>query len=134
MCFEQQGAVMPQRLSRLCRNRLCKATHRNANGYCDAHQVDAQQIKSSRAGKFSKWYTTPRWRSIRSQQLSAEPLCAYCVKAGRVTQATVCDHVEPHRGDELKFWGEPFQSLCQTCHSSTKQREEAAQRGRGIGK
>lgn len=52
-----------------------------------------------------------------------------CQKAGRVTAATVCDHVEPHRGDEEKFWAGPFQSLCDQepwrCHSSTKQQQEA---------
>jgi 5-methylcytosine-specific restriction enzyme A len=26
--------------------------------------------------------------------------------------ATICDHVEPHRGDVNKFWLGPFMSLC----------------------
>ena len=40
--------------------------------------------------------------------------------------ATVCDHVEPHRGDVAKFHGGPFQSLCAFHHNRDKQRAEAA--------
>ena len=49
---------------------------------------------------------------------------------GRLTPATVVDHIEPHRGDLTAFWQGALQSLCGTCHSSTKQRLEA---GKGIG-
>jgi len=33
----------------------------------------------------------------------------------------VCDHIEPHRGNMVKFWNGPFQSLCKQCHDSVKQ-------------
>ena len=72
------------------------------------------------------WYKTARWLRIRAAQLLAEPLCRICLALGRVTPATVCDHVDPHRGDAVRFWGGPFQSLCASCHSSTKQAEEQA--------
>ena len=115
---------MPQRPSRPCRQRGCKAIHRNANGYCDQHQEQAMQAQRGRAGRYSDWYTTKRWRAIRSRQLKIEPLCRMCTSKGRVTEATVCDHIEPHRGDLVKFYAGPFQSLCQSCHSSDKQRME----------
>ncbi len=38
--------------------------------------------------------------------------------------ATVADHVEPHRGDPVKFWEGRLQSLCKPCHDRDKQREE----------
>lgn len=69
-----------------------------------------------------RWYKTWRWQKLRERQLDAEPLCAMCWP--RVTRATVCDHKEPHRGDEEKFWAGPFQSLCASCHNSDKQRIE----------
>lgn len=73
-------------------------------------------------------YTSPRWRRIRAEQLRREPLCAICAKHGRVTPATVCDHVERHNEDPDRFWNGPFQSLCDAppwrCHSSTKQQVE----------
>lgn len=30
--------------------------------------------------------------------------------------ATDVDHIEPHRGDRLKFWHGDLQSLCKACH------------------
>ena len=75
-----------------------------------------------RAGKYSHLYRTPRWRKIRAHQLTIEPLCQLlCKEAGIDTPATVCDHVEPHRGDMVKFWNGPFQSSCKQCHDSVKQ-------------
>lgn len=44
-----------------------------------------------------------------------------CQDEGVITPATVCDHVEPHRGDTGKFWGGPFQSLCAPHHNREKQ-------------
>ena len=113
--------VMPQRPSRPCRHRLCRAIHRNANGYCDQHQADASNSRRTSAGTYKSWYTEARWRSLRKSQLSAEPLCAFCKEAGCITEATICDHIEPHGGDRVKFWVGPFQSLCKKCHDSTKQ-------------
>jgi len=78
-----------------------------------------------------KWYKTARWQAIAKHQLTVEPLCETCSKAGRVTMATVCDHRDPHRGDPVKFWNGPFQSLCAIHHDVTKQREE--ERGYAVG-
>lgn len=81
-----------------------------------------------RLAPWRKWYGTARWRRIRAAQLAAEPCCRMCAAADppRVTPATVCDHVEPHRGDEARFFGGPFQSLCGTCHNSDKHAAELA--------
>ena len=46
-----------------------------------------------------RWYCTAGWQRRRAHQLMIEPLCRLCLEAGRVTPATVADHVEPHRGD-----------------------------------
>jgi 5-methylcytosine-specific restriction protein A len=71
---------------------------------------------------YHQWYSTYRWQRIRKQQILDHPLCAMCHP--RVVAAKVCDHVEPHKGDEHKFWNGPFQSLCLSCHNSDKQRIE----------
>lgn len=61
-------------------------------------------------------------------QLADEPLCRTCAKAGRVTAATIADHVIPHRGDERLFFEGELQSLCDEapwrCHSKVKQQAE----------
>ncbi len=90
-------------------------------------------------------YRTTRWLRMRKQQLAREVLCKYCLLGvcqhtkqlvkGRkdaegnpmecLTLATVADHIEPHRGDGIKFWNfRNLQSLCATCHSSFKQMME----------
>ena len=74
--------------------------------------------------QYANWYSDRRWRAKRAAQLQKEPLCRYCQKLGRITVADVADHIEPHRGDRLKFWQGELQSLCHTCHSSVKQRED----------
>lgn len=71
-----------------------------------------------RRSEFHAWYKTARWQKLRLQQLRKDPVCAMCLP--RVVPATVCDHVEPHKGDEHKFWNGPFQSLCKPCHDSDK--------------
>ena len=69
-------------------------------------------------------YALARWRAIRAEQLRVEPSCRFCKEDGTETPATVCDHVEPHRGSVEAFWSGPFQSLCVGCHNGTKQRME----------
>jgi hypothetical protein len=87
-------------------------------------EYDRQRDKRAWRG----WYKTVAWQQKREEQLAAEPLCAFCRKAGRLTPATVADHVHRHYGDYEKFWNGPLQSLCDQrpwrCHSSTKQRQE----------
>lgn len=70
-------------------------------------------------------YGTARWQRMRATQLTAEPLCRFCLDGETVTAATVADHIKPHRGDEALFWDVGnLQSLCASCHSRHKQREE----------
>jgi 5-methylcytosine-specific restriction enzyme A len=69
---------------------------------------------------WNDWYDTARWHRIRRQQLLTAPLCKFCSAAGRVTAATVVDHVKPHHGDRNAFWLGPFQSLCVECHNGRK--------------
>jgi 5-methylcytosine-specific restriction protein A len=39
------------------------------------------------------------------------------MQEGRYVQATVVDHVKPHRGDEKLMWDENnYQALCKPCH------------------
>ena len=75
-------------------------------------------------------YTHSRWRSLRKRHLAREPLCHFCEREGKVTLATVVDHIEPHRGDVVKFWAGPFMSLCKLHHDSDKQAMEKSGRVR----
>ncbi|MFJ3487740.1 HNH endonuclease [Pseudomonas sp. NPDC090202] len=69
---------------------------------------------------------TYAWQKASKAFLRQHPLCAMCERRGRVTAATLVDHVEAHRGDMTLFWDRTnWQPLCTPCHSSEKQREEA---------
>jgi 5-methylcytosine-specific restriction protein A len=80
-------------------------------------------------------YQLPQWRALRARQLQAHPLCAECLRQGRVTPATVADHIKPHNGDAGLFL-EPsnIQSLCDyrskfNCHGTKTSHEANARRG-----
>lgn len=47
-----------------------------------------------------------------------------CIEQEIVTEADTADHIKPHRGDYDLFWFGELQSLCASCHSRHKQREE----------
>lgn len=77
-------------------------------------------------------YNTKRWYRLRWHQLNDHPLCAMCQAVGRVTEATVADHITPHRGDEALFYDEEnLQSLCKSCHDGAKQQLEKSGTLRG---
>ena len=68
-----------------------------------------------------------RWQQARLEYLKRNPLCVECRKQGRITQATVVDHIVPHKGDRTLFWRRSnWQPLCASCHSSHKQRVESS--------
>lgn len=61
----------------------------------------------------------------RERFLLTHPLCAECERSGRLTAATVVDHIVPHKRDQALFWDrDNWQPLCKLCHDSIKQREE----------
>ena len=59
-----------------------------------------------------------KWQRARLAYLFKHPLCRACEAEGRVTEATVVDHIKPHRGDMTLFWAADtnWQSLCAPCH------------------
>lgn len=72
-----------------------------------------------------KWYKTSAWKRLRKSQLNREPLCRFCKRKGIITQGNTVDHISPHRGKMEKFFDiTNLQTLCKSCHSSTKQRIE----------
>ncbi len=72
-------------------------------------------------------YDSAHWRRLRHYQLTIEPLCYYCARLGYVTNATIADHIRPHKGDTGLFYdASNLQSLCKTCHDKAKAIAERA--------
>ena len=73
-----------------------------------------------------------RWRKARRQFLAENPLCVMCADEGRVEEATELDHIERHRGDQVKFWDvKNWQGLCAFHHRSVKSQMEKSGKVRG---
>lgn len=66
-----------------------------------------------------------RWRKYRLLFLATHPLCRHCLAQGRHTEATVVDHVTPHKGDHFLLWDtNNHQALCKRCHDAKTARED----------
>jgi 5-methylcytosine-specific restriction endonuclease McrA len=94
--------------------------------------------RSAEAQEWRKLYHTPQWKALRKWRLETEPLCRSCKAQGRITPATVADHIRPHKGDRSLFFDPAnIQSLCDEpryrCHSSGKQSEEAKGYSKAVG-
>lgn len=61
--------------------------------------------------------------------LLAHPLCLFCWRKGLTVAATVADHIQSVRDrPDLRLDPDNLQSLCDHCHNSERQREQAAER------
>ena len=66
-----------------------------------------------------------RWQVFREWWLRRNPLCVACKKKGRIVEATVVDHIVPHKGDMKLFWDSGnFQALCVKCHATKTASED----------
>jgi 5-methylcytosine-specific restriction protein A len=66
-----------------------------------------------------------RWTQASIRHRKRNPLCEFCKRAGRVTQATLVDHIIPRaQAPELMWDPDNWQSLCDNCHNVTKQQQE----------
>jgi 5-methylcytosine-specific restriction endonuclease McrA len=66
-----------------------------------------------------------RWRKMRKQFLTENPLCVMCEDEGRTTPAVELDHIKKHGGDiELFYDVSNLQGLCRFHHRSVKAQME----------
>ncbi|MCK3657098.1 hypothetical protein A4G19_15670 [Pasteurellaceae bacterium Macca] len=84
-----------------------------------------------RNDKRASWhylYNRNAWKQLRLDHLAKEPLCVFCLVDGKITPATVVDHIKAHKGDLTLFFStHNLQSLCKLHHDSTKQKAELKQ-------
>ena len=82
-------------------------------------------------GQYNHLYNTTRWRKLRRYILAHQSRCELCRKAGRITPATIVDHIKPHRGDiELFYNMDNLQAICKWHHDAHKQSLEKGGAGR----
>lgn len=112
---------MPQRPNVPCKHPGCARLVPHGRAYCDEHA--ATHRGDGRTTK-EKGYTR-RWQKDRDRFLKTHPLCVRCQAAGKLTPATVVDHIVPHRGDQVLFWDQNnWQALCKPCHDRKTMTED----------
>ena len=93
--------------------------------YCDVHKrlMDSRYNKSLRNKDASAFYHSAEWKHLRQNYLIEHPFCMECWKAGRLTKATVVDHIVPIKQGGPAMDESNLQSLCASCHGSKSIRE-----------
>ena len=116
---------MPHRPNTPCKHPCCARLVPYGSQYCEEHSaLHRCDVKGTK----EKGYDS-RWRKARVRFLKAHPVCVKCLEQGRLTQATVVDHIIPHRGDQQLFWNESnWQPLCKSCHDTKTMTEDRYQK------
>ncbi|MEH6347775.1 MAG: HNH endonuclease [Bermanella sp.] len=85
--------------------------------HCVKHkQIVNKQREVGRKNSYQRGYTG-QWRKARLGFLAKHPLCNRCIDDNITEEATVVDHIIPHRGNNDVFWDRlNWQPLCKRCH------------------
>ena len=65
--------------------------------------------------QYNAFYNDRRWKRLRARHLAEHPLCTMCKRSGQVSEATVVDHIVPHKGDRDLFWTRTICNLSAWC-------------------
>jgi 5-methylcytosine-specific restriction enzyme A len=68
---------------------------------------------------------SPRWDKASATFKAHNPWCLGCQAVGKHVKCEVVDHVEPHKGDQVKFWNTAmWQPACRHHHDVIKPKLE----------
>ncbi|GMA64747.1 hypothetical protein GCM10025859_51870 [Alicyclobacillus fastidiosus] len=113
---------MPSKPMKPCSKPGCSALTRER--YCEDHKEDIRRYDAERKSSAQRGYDS-RWRKVRLAYLKKHPLCVECERQGRITPATVVDHIVPHKGDKKLFWDSTnWQPMCKPHHDAKTARED----------
>lgn len=127
---------MPLAAPKPCKQFGCRALV-TAGAYCAAHaKAKQQQADSHRESSTRRGYGY-KWQKISKAFLRAHPLCQCprCLEGElQLKQASVVDHIIPHRGDMVLFWDRSnWQAMAKECHDRKTAREDGGFRGKSQG-
>lgn len=119
---------------KLCAYPGCRECIPMGERYCEKHRAKAVQYKErNRASSHQRGYNGA-WRRARAAFLMDHPLCEECRREGRLTPATVVDHITPHKGNRELFWNEKnWQALCKSCHDRKTAKEDGGFGNKEVG-
>ena len=124
-----------RRPPRVCSHPGCSALTESSDGRCPRHPrrpfAELREPEQRRAynrdqPESNRFYKTAAWRRVRVAILSRRPLCVECERLGRVTAATLVDHIIPYRErPDLGLAQSNLRPLCHSCHGKIGQRVTA---------
>ena len=103
--------LMPVSAPRPCTQPGCGALVRDGSGRCAKHPRPAWK----KEGGGTKRVTGRRLQAMRADLFMRDPLCAECRRQGRVTRATLRDHIIP-LAEGGQDTDDNTQGLCDACH------------------
>lgn len=69
------------------------------------------------------------WQKVRAVVLATHPLCCLCEAAGRLTAATVVDHIKSIKDrPDLRLDMDNLRALCTPCHNARTARDQRGSR------
>lgn len=93
--------------------------------YCGRHRRRTWREQDRRRPSATQRGYDNRWRKARELFLARRLWCTECEREGRLTPATVVDHIVPHKGDKALFWDmNNWQALCGQCHNRKTVRDD----------
>lgn len=113
---------MPYKPKVPCKHPGCANLVVGGNKYCNEHKpLHPEDTRSAAKRGYNN-----KWQAKRKRFLIQHPLCEDCKRKGKITKATVVDHIIPHRGDKKLMWDENnWQSLCKPCHDKKTGSEDS---------
>lgn len=125
---------MPIRAPSPCRHGGCAALL-DKPGFCDKHRREV--FKAQRASmspdkaEHDRFYHRAPWKRVRALQLQLEPLCRECRKVGKLTEATVVDHIIERLKGGADYDMNNLRSVCAPCHNAITRRATNSTGGAG---
>ena len=81
------------------------------------------RLPDHREGSHKRGYDAT-WHRMSKMVRMEEPLCRHCLRDGRVTAATLVDHIIPiSQAPDLRLVRSNLQALCASCHARKTQAE-----------
>jgi 5-methylcytosine-specific restriction enzyme A len=108
---------------RLCSHPSCGVL--TDTGRCEHYERQVKRRLERKRGSASTRGYDYRWRDAGKQCLERHPLSIACQSTGRISAATVVDHIKPHKGDRILFRDrDNGQPLCKIYHEIKTARKD----------
>ena len=112
--------MTPTRPPTTCQRPYCPTLVKaGTGGYCTTHRKTREQADRRDRGTSTQRGYGARHRKWRKAIIARDPLCVHCERRGKLTPATIADHITPLNPDGTGDWSlGNGQGLCVPCHNA----------------